>query len=147
MFARKDMGNDIYKKLLKLNAGKKRIHYIDGDTKTEIREEVREICERDGLNIIVASIQVFGTGINIKNLHNIIIAHPGKGRIRLLQAIGRGLRIHASKDILRVFDIVDNFTYTGHDGRKENYSIQHYRKRKAIYKQEQFEFNEKRIQL
>ena len=34
----------------------------------------------------------FSQGINIRNLHNIIFAHPSKSRIRNLQSVGRGLR-------------------------------------------------------
>ena len=43
--------------------------------------------------IIVASYGTFSTGINIRNLHNIIFASPSKSRIRNLQSIGRGLRL------------------------------------------------------
>ena len=53
---------------------------------------VREITERENDAIIVASYGTFSTGINIKNLHNVIFASPSKSRIRNLQSIGRVLR-------------------------------------------------------
>ena len=39
----------------------------------------------------------FSTGINLRNLHSIILASPSKSRIRVLQSIGRGLRITNDK--------------------------------------------------
>ena len=48
--------------------------------------------------IIIASYGVFSTGINIKNLHNVIFASPSKSRVRNLQSIGRVLRKGANKN-------------------------------------------------
>ena len=145
LFHRKSMGTDIYKKLLKKYGNKKRIHYIDKDTKTEVREDIRSMCEQDNINIMVASVQVFGTGINIRNLNYIILGHPGKGRVRLLQSIGRGLRKHKNKTICHIYDIIDDLTFTGPKGKRYNYCMNHHFKRKKIYEKENFNVIEKQI--
>ena len=66
--------------------------FVHGGVETEDRENVRDITERENNAIIVASYGTFSTGINIKNLHNVIFASPSKSRIRNLQSIGRVLR-------------------------------------------------------
>jgi superfamily II DNA or RNA helicase len=69
----------------------RKIFYIYGGVDTEEREQARAIVEKEDNAIIVASYGTFSTGINIKNLHNIIFASPSKSIIRNLQSIGRGL--------------------------------------------------------
>ena len=70
----------------------RKLFYVSGETDVDTRESVREITEKEKDAIIVASIGTFSTGINIRNLHNIIFASPSKSQIRVLQSIGRGLR-------------------------------------------------------
>jgi predicted helicase len=68
------------------------VFFVHGGVDTEDREKVREITEKENNAIIVASYGTFSTGINIRNLHNVIFASPSKSRIRNLQSIGRVLR-------------------------------------------------------
>ena len=68
------------------------VFFVHGGVDVEQREEVRSITEREDNAIIIASYGVFSTGINIKNLHNVIFAAPSKSRVRNLQSIGRVLR-------------------------------------------------------
>ena len=68
------------------------VFFVHGGVATEDREKVREITEQENNAIIIASYGTFSTGINIKNLHNVIFASPSKSRIRNLQSIGRVLR-------------------------------------------------------
>ena len=75
----------------KVEEGRK-VFFIHGGVDAEEREEVRRITEEQINAIIVASYGTFSTGINIKNLHNVIFASPSKSRIRNLQSIGRVLR-------------------------------------------------------
>jgi superfamily II DNA or RNA helicase len=110
------------------------VNLIYGKTDTQSREDVRKLAEETTGNIIVASFGVFSTGINIKNLHNIIFASPYKSRIRNLQSIGRGLRAHESKeDGAKLYDIADDFN-------NRNHTIKHFVKRIEIYNQEQFDY-------
>ena len=63
-------------------------------------------------NIVVVAIsKIFSTGINIKNLHYIIFAGGGKAKIKIVQSIGSGLRLHIDKEELIIFDIADNLRY------------------------------------
>ena len=54
------------------------------------REQIRGIVEKQKNAIIVASLGTFSTGINIRNLHNIVFASPSKSQVKVLQSIGRG---------------------------------------------------------
>ncbi len=78
----------------------------------------------------------FSTGVNIKNLHNVIFSSPTKSKIRTLQSIGRGLRISDSKDAVTVYDIADDMRVGNH----MNFTIQHLLERLEIYSNENFDY-------
>ena len=107
-----------------------------GGVDAEDRELVREITEKENNAIIVASYGTFSTGINIKNLHNVIFASPSKSRVRNLQSIGRVLRKGKNKVKARLYDIADDFTI----GSRKNYTLNHFIERVKIYVQEQFNY-------
>jgi superfamily II DNA or RNA helicase len=86
--------------------------------------------------IIVASSNCFSTGINIKNLHQIIFAAPTKSQIRVLQSIGRGLRKSDNGSVTTVYDISDNFAWK----KKKNYTMVHAIERIKIYEKERFSY-------
>ena len=88
----------------------RRVFFIHGGVDTEDREKVREITETENNAIIVASYGTFSTGINIKNLHNVIFASPSKSRIRNLQSIGRVLRKGDNKTKATLYDIADDIS-------------------------------------
>jgi hypothetical protein len=112
------------------------VFFVHGGVDTEERERVREITERENNAIIVASYGVFSTGINIKNLHNVVFASPSKSRIRNLQSIGRVLRKANNKTKAVLYDIADDCT---HNSRK-NYTLNHFIERIKIYNEEQFNY-------
>ena len=114
--------------------------FVFGGTDSEEREKIRGIVETERDAIVVASFGVFSTGINIRNLHNIIFASPYKSRIRNLQSIGRGLRTHESKAGAKLYDIADNFN-------NNNHTIKHFVKRIGIYNQEEFDYEIIKINL
>lgn len=110
--------------------------YVAGQTEALERENIRAIVENETNAIICASYGTFSTGVNIKNLHNIIFASPSKSRIRNLQSIGRGLRKSDSKESATLFDIADDLTWKAH----KNYTIQHFAERIKIYNEERFDY-------
>jgi len=114
--------------------------FVFGGTDSETREKIRRIVETERDAIVVASFGVFSTGINIRNLHNIIFASPYQSRIRNLQSIGRGLRIHESKAGAKLYDIADNFN-------NNNHTMKHFVKRIGIYNQEEFDYEIVKINL
>ena len=105
-----------------------------GGTEVELRETVRAIVESEKDAIIVASYGVYSTGVNIKNLHNIIFTHPGKSKVRVLQSIGRGLRTSEGKSQATLYDIVDDLSYKN----QRNFAIKHFVERHKYYMQEKF---------
>jgi len=127
----KDIKDEIDKALFQ-----RQLHYVSGDIKANIREDIRALVEEESDAIIVASYGTFSTGINIKNLHNIVFASPTKSRIRNLQSIGRGLRKSDSKSSATLYDIADDLTHKS----KHNYTIQHFAERIKTYNEEKFEY-------
>ena len=121
----------------------RKIFYIYGGIETEEREKARAIVEKEDNAIIVASYGTFSTGINIKNLHNIIFASPSKSRIRNLQSIGRGLRLGDNKVNATLYDISDDLIYKS----KENYTLKHFQERINIYTEEEFDYEIHNINL
>ena len=112
------------------------VFFVHGGVDGDEREEIRRIVETEQKAIIVASYGTFSTGVNIRNLHNIIFASPSKSKIRNLQSIGRGLRKSDTKDSATLYDISDDLTYKT----RKNFTIQHFMERIKIYNEEQFEY-------
>ena len=134
-------GDILYEKIK--DSTERKTFYVYGGTDTATREEIRAITEKEKDAIIVASYGTFSTGINIRNLHNIVFASPSKSRIRTLQSIGRGLRRSESKDTAVLFDIADDFTHKS----KRNFTINHFLERINIYNEEQFDYEIHRIRI
>lgn len=121
----------------------RQIVYVDKDVKGELREDVRALAERSDNLIIVASLGTFSTGVNIKNLHNIIFASPSKARIKVLQSIGRALRKNESKVSATLYDIADDLSYKSW----KNHTLRHFEDRMRIYGEEKFPYKMYTIQL
>lgn len=128
-------GKVLYDMISKKNTDRK-IFYIHGGVDAEDREEVRAIVEKENDAIIVASYGTFSTGINIRNLHNVVFASPTKSRIRTLQSIGRGLRTTEGKNNVTIYDIADDLKYKTHT----NFTLQHLVERLEIYNSENFNY-------
>jgi superfamily II DNA or RNA helicase len=121
----------------------RRVFFVHGGVETEIRENIREITEKENNAIIVASYGTFSTGINIKNLHNVIFASPSKSRIRNLQSIGRVLRKGDNKVKATLYDIADDISYKS----QKNYTLNHLVERIKIYNEENFNYDIVNINL
>lgn len=121
----------------------RKVFFVSGDTKTKDRELVREITEKENSAIIVASYGTFSTGVNIKNLHNIIFASPSKSRIRNLQSIGRGLRKSDVKDHATLYDIADDLHWKKH----KNFTLKHFVERVKIYNSEKFDYKIHKVNI
>ena len=113
------------------------VFFIHGGVETEERERVREITEKENNAIIVASYGTFSTGINIRNLHNVVFASPSKSRIRNLQSIGRVLRKGENKVKATLYDIADDISYKS----RKNYTLNHLIERIKIYNEENFNYD------
>jgi len=136
-------GAILYENINNNKRDERKVFFIHGGVDTEERELVREITERENNAIIVASYGTFSTGINIKNLHNVIFASPSKSRIRNLQSIGRVLRKGKNKVKAVLYDIADDCTNKS----KRNYTLNHFIERIKIYNEEKFNYEIITIQL
>lgn len=135
-------GKILYDKLEKETKDRK-IFFIHGGVDGGERDKVREIVEKESNAIIVASFGTFSTGINIKNLHNVIFASPSKSRVRNLQSIGRGLRTSDTKKSATLFDIADDMTWKT----KKNYTLLHFMERVKVYNEEKFDYKIYKVSL
>lgn len=122
-------GQLIYEQVTKNNPNKQ-IYYIRGDVEIKEREEIRKLMEVNNDVLVIAISKIFSTGINIKNLHYIVFAGGGKAKIKIIQSIGRGLRLHNGKKELIIVDIMDQLTY----------GMKHGDKRMNLYDEEKINY-------
>ena len=121
----------------------RKIFFIHGGVDAVQREEARRICETERNAIILASYGTFSTGINIKNLHNVIFASPSKSRVRNLQSIGRVLRKGDNKAQAVLYDIADDCSRNS----SHNYTFRHLIERMKIYDEEKFDYEITKVNL
>jgi superfamily II DNA or RNA helicase len=119
------------------------VRYIHGGIKTDIREEIREEAENNDNVVIVASYGTYSTGVNIRNLDNVVFASPSKSRIRNLQSIGRALRRKGTNTNASLLDIADDLSHKSY----QNYTLQHLIERIKIYNSEKFDYRMKKFTL
>ena len=112
------------------------VFLVHGGVEVEDRERIRQIAETTSNAIIVASYGTFSTGINIRNLHNVVFASPSKSRVRNLQSIGRVLRRGENKRKAVLYDIADDLS----QGNKRNYTLNHLVERVKVYNEENFDY-------
>ncbi len=121
----------------------RKVFFVYGGTEAEDREAIRHITEQENDAIIVASFGTFSTGVNIRNLHNIIFSSPTKSKIRALQSIGRVLRLGENKEEAVLYDIADDLRY----GPYTNFTLKHYEERVKIYSEEKFTFTTNNVRI
>jgi superfamily II DNA or RNA helicase len=134
MVNRLDHGNNL---LDALQIEGKETFFVHGEMPVSERAEIITKMEAQDNIMCIAMSSIFSTGINIKNLHYIIFAAGGKSFIRIIQSIGRGLRLHSSKEKLVIFDLYDNFVF----------STNHVEERKKFYDEEQIPWREISINI
>lgn len=144
MFRHLEHGKMLYD-LISSFYDKEKVFYIAGDVTPDERERIKQFTELNSGVIVVASYGVFSTGVSIRNLHNVVFAHPVKSKITVLQSIGRSLRLHDSKDSATVWDIIDDMgvipSRTLKSKKKyswENFGIKHGIERIERYISEEF---------
>jgi superfamily II DNA or RNA helicase len=129
-------GKPLYDMIKSKAHHRRKIFFVSGATDVDTREQVRSITEKEKNAIIVASLGTFSTGINIRNLHNIVFASPSKSQIKVLQSIGRGLRKSDDERETKLYDIADDLHWKS----KKNYTLNHAAERIKIYTKEKFKY-------
>jgi superfamily II DNA or RNA helicase len=119
-----------------ISASDKDVYFVHGGIDAGTRENIRHRVEESSGSIIVASYGTFSTGVNIRNLHNVIFASPSKSRVRNLQSIGRALRKSDNKEIATLYDISDDLSYKSWN----NHTVKHFAERVKIYNEEEFDY-------
>ena len=128
-------GKAIYDEI-KNKAVDRQVYFVSGTIGGSDRDDIRRAVELETDSIIVASYGTFSTGVNIKNLHNIVFASPSKSRVRNLQSIGRGLRLGDRKERACLYDIADDLSWK----QRRNHTLNHFVERIKIYNEEKFEY-------
>ena len=121
----------------------RKVFFIHGGVDGLERDEVRGIVEKEKDAIIIASYGTFSTGINIKNIHNLVLASPSKSRIRNLQSIGRALRMSETKSSATLYDLADDLSWKS----RSNHTLKHFVERVKIYNEEGFEYKLYNVRL
>lgn len=106
----------------------KNVILVDGKDDLDCKENIKIRCETSSGNIIIATYSLFSQGISIKNLQEIIFANYYKAKIKVLQSIGRGLRLDGKTNKVIVYDLVDNL----------HYAMKHFSIRKEYYKKQNY---------
>ena len=121
----------------------RKVFFVSGEVSVDARENIRSITEKEEDAIIVASLGTFSTGINIRNIHNIIFASPSKSQIKVLQSIGRGLRKADDGRDTMLYDIADDLHWKS----KKNYTLEHAAVRIQMYSKQHFNFKVYEVNL
>ena len=109
--------------------------FLHGKDEKEIRKEIyRSFKDNDNL-VVIATVNIAGTGLNIKRIFNLVLVDLGKSFIRVIQAIGRGLRKAHDKDFVHVSDVCSDLKY----------SKRHLAKRIKYYKDAKYSYNKRKI--
>jgi superfamily II DNA or RNA helicase len=109
--------------------------FVSGKMKSKSRkEEYKEVQEVDG-KVIIATYGVASTGINIVRIFNLVLFEAGKSFVRVIQSIGRGIRVAPDKDFVNVYDVCSNCKF----------SKRHLTKRKKFYAEAEYPFSIKKV--
>ena len=124
--------------------------YIIDCIALESNEEISKIFEDKNINKIIHScredIEALYSWTH-KNIHNIFFTESFKSEVIIRQSIGRGLRKHSSKDVVKIYDFIDDFRYKTEDHDWVNYIYRHGIARRTIYKEEKFPFEVQNIRF
>lgn len=101
-------------------------------------EDLKKLIAQESNCIMVASYSKFSTGANVQSIRNIIFGSPSKSMERVLQSIGRGLRLDDENDKTHcnLFDLVDDLSYKS----KRNYTLDHGNVRIKLYSEANFNY-------
>jgi superfamily II DNA or RNA helicase len=142
LFTNKDHGRNLHEEGLKAMADlDRRIFLRTGDDSMESRLEVKPYVETELGVVVYATYGILSTGVSWRNIDHIVFAGPTKGKIRVLQSIGRGLRISGRKWKVGLWDLSDDLLYHREKKpKKKNHGIRHLITRVMIYEEEQFDY-------
>ena len=104
--------------------------FVHGKDKQKARKEIYDLFKNNDDLVVIASVQIASTGLNIKRIFNLMLIDLGKSFIRIIQTIGRGLRMDKDKEFVSVSDVCSDLKY----GKK------HVRERVKYYKEAKYPY-------
>jgi superfamily II DNA or RNA helicase len=104
--------------------------FVQGAMKTIDRKETYDEINEATNSITIATYGVAAVGINIPRIFNLVLLEPGKSFVRVIQSIGRGVRIAKDKDFVQIWDVTSRCKF----------SKRHLTERKKYYKDAQYPF-------
>jgi len=120
---------------LALRMGTMNVSVVTGKVKVEKRkEQYDEVADTDD-KIIIATYGVAAVGLNIPRIYNLVLIEPGKSFVRVIQSIGRSLRVADDKDYADIYDITSNCKF----------AKRHLTKRKQFYKEAEYPFKVEKV--
>jgi superfamily II DNA or RNA helicase len=110
--------------------------FLHGATSSDERKgHYKEVANVDNKTII-ATYGIAAVGLNIPRIFNLVLFEPGKSFVRVIQSIGRGLRMADDKDFVQILDITSNCRF----------SKRHLLARKKFYSEANYPFEVKKIE-
>ena len=123
---------------------KYKVYFLNGEQPADIREKIRAKMNDEEGSICFGNYALVSTGLNIKQLKNLIFATPLKAFTTVSQSLGRLMRLHKSKTESVVYDLVDNFGFKKPSG---IFWKQYKHRQDMSYIPEDFKLTEVRINL
>ncbi|ASV44158.1 DNA helicase-like protein [Salicola phage SCTP-2] len=105
--------------------------FVYGKTKIKERKSAYADVQKSNHSVIIATYQVAAVGINIPRIFNLVMVEAGKSFVRVIQTIGRGIRVAKDKDFVQIYDISSN----------SKYSKKHYKVRKDYYDEAEYPYD------
>lgn len=112
-----------------------RFKFLSGKTSAKLRREAVAEMQAGTLDVICAT-TIFDEGVDIPELRKVVLAGGGKSQVKLIQRVGRALRIADGKETATIIDFDD-----------EHHSMlkRHAKERRKVYKEQEFEVVDEEI--
>ena len=110
--------------------------FVHGKDKAKARKEVYNLFRDNDNLVVIATIHIASTGLNIKRIFHMMAIDVGKSFIRIIQTIGRGLRKAPDKDSVEFTDVCSDLKY----------SRKHLTERKKFYREAQYPHKVKKVE-
>ena len=112
LFDRLNIGKSVKDELCKKFGDKVNVFYMDGTVDVSVREGIRKRLEETSGNILVAQTVTASVGLNIKNLNGIVFMFSGRSYVRVIQSIGRVIRLKKDKSVAKLWELWYNMRYS-----------------------------------
>ena len=109
--------------------------FVHGKDEIKVREEIYALFADNDDIIVLATIHIASTGLDIPRIFHLMFIDAGKSFIRVIQSIGRGLRKAHDKDKVLVSDICSDLKY----------SKKHLRERMNYYTEAKYPYKKKKV--